>query len=538
MMRSAASLRPVDIRLALGFVTLTLLAWLADALLRASLLTGTEFPDSLIVGGPIVLWMRGAILAALLIGWVGTQIEFNRRRETERRWRQSRALLNSGIEGVNSSIWEIDLRTGESWSGPGVSAVAGLPDGGASPVDIAARDLIPPVDRENWSRAYTDHLAGKTEQYSCEFRIRIRDGTYRWLLAKGKAIRDKNRVPIRLSGFSVDITPMKLVEQMAEKSQRDVLALIDESKASIFIASSREIVHANPAMAELLGFDNIDDLIGVPMANLIHPDDRRGTEQRIDTLRKGTAPAPATCRYLRKDGSTVAVDFSMTRVFGFGRGFAILATMRGPGADSRSENDLEDLRQRYDRALTATNDAVWETDLRQGDTVRSARWFEMLGYGEADLGRSHDPMLEMLHPDDRGQYEEVIRTHSRGQVELSSNEWRLRAKSGHYRWYQLRTRLIRDDAGQPIILSGSMTDVTERKAMGTELLRRAGEIANQDGPASSVDPTRRPCRHQRSRRGFPPGLRFRNHPGHRLQPGRHHLDRSGDRSRASTESAG
>ena len=70
MMRSAASLRPIDIRLALGFVTLTLLAWLADALLHASLLTGTEFPDSLIVGGPIVLWMRGVILAALLIGWV------------------------------------------------------------------------------------------------------------------------------------------------------------------------------------------------------------------------------------------------------------------------------------------------------------------------------------------------------------------------------------------------------------------------------------------------------------------------------------
>ena len=80
-------------------------------------------------------------------------------------------------------------------------------------------DYLHPEDKDRLLRALYAYLDGETKEYTIEYRIRHRDGTYRWMLARGTAIRDQAGKPIRLVGSRVDITELKRVEEVLRESE-------------------------------------------------------------------------------------------------------------------------------------------------------------------------------------------------------------------------------------------------------------------------------------------------------------------------------
>src|SRR5215813_117842 len=84
-------------------------------------------------------------------------------------------------------------------------------DGGAAPPDFGsgrAFDVVP-EDRARVRAEVQAYLDGKTEKLECEYRIRARDGSMRWILARGVVVRAAGGRPLRLIGASVDVTCLK-----------------------------------------------------------------------------------------------------------------------------------------------------------------------------------------------------------------------------------------------------------------------------------------------------------------------------------------
>ncbi len=137
------------------------------------------------------------------------------------------------------------------------------------------------------------------------------------------------------------------------------------------------------------------------------------------------------------------------------------------------ERLLEDVRaseERYAVAARATDDGLWDWDLRRGTTYYSDRCREMLGCDATASGP--DVLLSAVHPDDVAQVRAVLsRERLRaGPVEV---EHRLRAADGPYRWVQCRAIAI-SVAGQPAHrLVGSLSDIDDRKVLEEQLRRRA-----------------------------------------------------------------
>jgi PAS domain S-box-containing protein len=126
---------------------------------------------------------------------------------------------------------------------------------------------------------------------------------------------------------------------------------------------------------------------------------------------------------------------------------------------------LEALRvseERFALAVQGANDGVWDWEIKNNTLYWSPRMKELLGYADDELDVDFDTFESHVHPDDGERIGAAIEAHLKHRVPYNV-EQRLRAKSGEYRWFNARGQALWDEAGNPIRMVGSSTDITERK---------------------------------------------------------------------------
>jgi len=165
------------------------------------------------------------------------------------------------------------------------------------------------------------------------------------------------------------------------------------------------------------------------------------------------------------------------------RGFFILSNDVTGQVEARRE--LDRTMQKLDFALDASRVAVWETDLRSGETVLSDAWAEILERARAETRTSADELASLVHPDDLGRVRGEVAAVLKGEKPEYAVEHRVRAKSGHWKWILSRGRVMsRDPAtGKALSMMGTNLDITERKRGEIEMER----MANYDGLTGAVN---------------------------------------------------
>ena len=138
-------------------------------------------------------------------------------------------------------------------------------------------------------------------------------------------------------------------------------------------------------------------------------------------------------------------------------------------------SQLKESEQQLSRVLEGSDQGYWVWNLKTNDFQVSARWETMLGYapGEMRVDTAHWP--ELVHPEDLPIALTSIERHMRGETASHEVEFRARAKDGVWRWILTRGRIMaRADDGTPLSMSGTHTDVTERKLF--ELAQREASV--------------------------------------------------------------
>jgi PAS domain S-box-containing protein len=139
----------------------------------------------------------------------------------------------------------------------------------------------------------------------------------------------------------------------------------------------------------------------------------------------------------------------------------------------QAEDELRESEARYERAVNGANDGIWEWNVVTGEYYLSPRWKQLLGYEDHELPNVQDSFFNQIHPEDQPRVSEAIRAHfeERKPYEI---ELRLQCKSGEYRWFYARGKVMRDEQGQPLRMAGSITDITEKKR-AEQSLREANQ---------------------------------------------------------------
>ncbi len=117
------------------------------------------------------------------------------------------------MQGANDGLWDWDVRENRLFFSPRWKQMLGYsePELGDAPGEWLGR--VHPDDRAAAAQALEAHLSGASHHFEHEHRIQHRDGSYRWMLARGMAVRDTHGRAIRVVGSQTDVTDRKQAEQ-------------------------------------------------------------------------------------------------------------------------------------------------------------------------------------------------------------------------------------------------------------------------------------------------------------------------------------
>ncbi len=164
----------------------------------------------------------------------------------------SETLLNA----INDGYWDWNLRTNELFLSREWKAMLGYTENDLENCTLSDWDaLLHPRDKRETYKKIDEHLQGKTEIYRAEFRLRCKDGTYKWILGRGRVVeRDDAGHPVRMIGTQSDIEQNKQLELDLRKNEQYLRSIVEDQREMICrFNHTGKITFANQAFLNFTG---------------------------------------------------------------------------------------------------------------------------------------------------------------------------------------------------------------------------------------------------------------------------------------------
>lgn len=153
---------------------------------------------------------------------------------------RSEERFQLAVLGSKDGIWDWDITNQQVYYSPRWKSMLGYTDD-----EIESRyedwlNLLHPEDRDRAIQTLNSYLRGELPEYELEHRLRHKDGTYRWILARGVAFHDRNGRPYRMAGSHTDIHARKEAEEALRAAQRAAEAA-NRAKSQFLATVSHEL---------------------------------------------------------------------------------------------------------------------------------------------------------------------------------------------------------------------------------------------------------------------------------------------------------
>ncbi|PLX73538.1 MAG: sensor domain-containing diguanylate cyclase [Azoarcus sp.] len=133
--------------------------------------------------------------------------------QTAERLKTSEQRYALAMRGANDGLWDWDINTNRTYFAPRFCELIGIPEDDAATDPEPFISRLHPDETAGYRARMIDHLRGDNPQFMLEHRIRQPDGSYRWIMTRGVALRDASGRAIRMAGSISDVHLRKRAEE-------------------------------------------------------------------------------------------------------------------------------------------------------------------------------------------------------------------------------------------------------------------------------------------------------------------------------------
>ena len=243
-----------------------------------------------------------------LVGIYGAVQDISERKAAEIELRQSEARLQKAQQVAHVGFLDWDLKTNLIFLSDEVFSLFGLEKSNTLSTPELLIKAVYPDDLE-FVRHNLEMAISGDRKYNIDHRIKRPDGNIIWVHATAELISENGGVPKTLLGTVIDVTARKKIEETLRESEERYRNLIEVIPYGIAVHQGGKIVFSNPAGATLLGLNSTDDIIGLPIDKIVHPDYLERAKDRIKrTLMGEKGLYPTDDCYVKADGTPIFVD--------------------------------------------------------------------------------------------------------------------------------------------------------------------------------------------------------------------------------------
>ena len=422
-------------------------------------------------------WFFVAVTALLLGAALNRYFQEIRRssellQASEERWKYA-------LHGASQAVWDWNKETNQVFYSTSWKAMLGFEP---SEIGTSFSEWESRVHPDDLARVEVDlhgHLEGRTSAHTSEYRLRCKDGSYKWVLAQGKVVtRTPEGKPQRTIGTLADITERKRNEEAlaAEATYRRML--IEGSRDGIVVLDEHaRVFEANRRFAESLGY-TADEVRQLHVWDWDH----RWPRERILAAIREVRPEGlcAQTRHWRKDGSIFDVELSIsaTELRGEKLVFCVCHDItESKRAEAAMQQRLE-LQDQVAKIANTVPGMICSFHQRPDGSVcmpfATDRIEEIYGLRPEDVRDDFSPAFARLHPEDLGHVQKSI-TESARTMGPWHDTFRVRHPQKGELWVEGRS-IPRLESDGSILWHGFVQDVTERKRAEGERTRQAGLI--------------------------------------------------------------
>jgi PAS domain S-box-containing protein len=437
---------------------------------------------------------------------IGTDSDITARQQAEAQIRWNNALLEAQLDATHDGILIVDGKGKKIMQNRQCGELLKIPQDLADNQDDRPQlDFVKDRTKDpDQFVAKVSYLYSHPDEISRD-EVEFKDGT----------ILDRYSAPVvgkdgthfgRIWAFR-DVTMRKRAEEAQHQSRRAAFNLMtDAIEARVQLEQASQVLRASEEKFRTL-VENLSSGIVIH-----HPDSSIQFANAAavamlglseDQLLGKTAMDPRWC-FLQEDGTTMPLEaYPVMRVIAAGEGFRgmvlgicrpdltepvwvlgngyperhedgqlkqVVITFVDITARRQAEEALRHSEERLQLVMLGSQLGYWDWNLETGQVVRNARWAEMLGYDLHELEFTVKQWADFVHPEDLAQADQSIRDHVDGLTPMHRCEYRMRMKDGIYKWILDQAQVVkRDAAGRALRMSGTHTDVNERKCAEAEL---------------------------------------------------------------------
>ncbi len=332
--------------------------------------------------------------------------------------------------------------------------------------------------------AFMHEKLNKQEKFSAEILNYHKLGHPYWVQLDISPLYDEAGNFFGFMAFQMDITARKQAELALARQSKLLRTVIDEMTDVLVLKDANgKFLLGNKAVASFYN-TTPDDMVGKDDGDFGVP------EHLNDFFRQNVLAIMA------KGETEIVYENSRDAVSGEERHFKstkkplkdehgnhqilVIAHDMTPEVEAQKKVAESELRLRY--VLEATQEGVWDWDVRTGKVEHNSHWYRMLGYDENEIESNIESFSQLVYESDRAGVFAAITHHLENKTERYYSEHRMRCKDGRLVWVQDRGRVVEcDEQGVPARMVGSFVNIHERKEAEADLVRakQEAEAANR-----------------------------------------------------------